>query len=371
MSNSPLVSHTRISPNRTVGRNHLVDTITPHCVVGQCSVETLGYIFADSDKEASSNYGIGYDGKVGMYCEEKDRSWCTSSSSNDNRAITIECASDAYHPYAFKTVVYNKLIELCVDICKRYNKTKLLWLGDKTKTLNYKPASNEMLLTVHRWFENKSCPGDWMYARMGDLAEKVTAQLSNGTASNEKPVVNKLYRVRKSWADAKSQIGAYTNLNNAKAVCDKKGSGYFVFDENGKVVYPVVTVNTADNKIDTVKEVQKWLNNSHAMGVVVDGIYGSQTQAALVKVLQKALGVFVDGVYGQQTNAAVKTLKIGSSGLAVEALQGLLVCNGYTKAYIDGDYGSYTYNAVTAYQSKKNLVVDGEAGKETFSSLCK
>lgn len=253
MGNSTLVNHTRISPNRTVGRNHSVDTITPHCVVGQCSVETLGYIFADSDKEASSNYGIGYDGKIGMYCEEKDRSWCTSSSSNDNRAITIECASDAYHPYAFKTVVYNKLIELCVDICKRYNKTKLLWLGDKTKTLNYKPASNEMLLTVHRWFENKSCPGDWMYARMGDLADKVTAQLSKGEQSNAKPTVNKLYRVRKSWNDAKSQIGAYANLNNAKAACDKVGNGYFVFDESGKVVYPAVATSTKMNVGDVIK----------------------------------------------------------------------------------------------------------------------
>lgn len=272
MSNSPLVSHTRISPNRTVGRNNSVDTITPHCVVGQCAVETLGDIFADPDKEASSNYGIGYDGKIGMYCEEKDRSWCTSSSSNDNRAITIECASDAYHPYAFKDVVYNKLIELCVDICKRYNKTKLLWLGDKSKTLNYKPASNEMLLTVHRWFENKSCPGDWMYARMGDLASKVTAQLS--TKEPEKPeeqeVKKQLYRVRKNWNDTKSQIGAYANLNNAKAACDKAGNGYFVFDENGNVIYPASTsLNVGDTiklstgaKYTTGQTIPNWVINS-------------------------------------------------------------------------------------------------------------
>jgi hypothetical protein len=255
MSNSPLVSYTRISPNITVGRNNSVDTITPHCVVGQCSVETLGNIFANSSYDASSNYGIGYDGKVGMYCEEKDRSWCTSSSSNDNRAITIECASDAYHPYAFKDVVYNKLIELCVDICKRYNKNKLLWLGDKSKTLNYKPASNEMLLTVHRWFENKSCPGDWMYARMGDLANKVTAQLSTQepTKPAEPEVKKQLYRVRKNWTDTKSQIGAYANLNNAKAACDQAGNGYFVFDENGKAVYPAVAASTKMNVGDVIK----------------------------------------------------------------------------------------------------------------------
>ena len=112
-----------------------------------------------------------------MYVDEKNRSWCSSSNANDQRAITIECASDTAEPYAFKGVVYQKLIELCTDICKRNGKTKLLWLEDKTRTLNYTPASDEMVLTVHRWFANKSCPGNWMYARMGDLASTVTAAL--------------------------------------------------------------------------------------------------------------------------------------------------------------------------------------------------
>ena len=97
--------------------------------------------------------------------------------------MTIECASDTTEPYAFKDVVYQKLVALCVDICKRNGKKKLLWLGDKTKTLNYAPKSDEMVLTVHRWFAQKSCPGDWMYARMGDLASKVTAQLGGSTGS--------------------------------------------------------------------------------------------------------------------------------------------------------------------------------------------
>ena len=146
-------------------------------MVGQCSVETLGNIFLPTSKQASCNYGIGADGRVGMYVEERNRSWCSSSNANDQRAVTIECASDTTEPYAFKDIVYRTLIKLCVDICKRNGKTKLLWLGDKTKTLNYNPKPDEMVLTVHRWFANKSCPGNWMYARMGDLAEKVTAQL--------------------------------------------------------------------------------------------------------------------------------------------------------------------------------------------------
>ena len=183
-TNSPLVSYTKLSPNHSGQRTHAIDRITPHCVVGQCSVETLGNIFAPTSRQASCQYGIGVDGRVGMYCEEKNRSWCSSSNANDQRAITIECASDTTAPYAFNDIVYNKLIELCVDICKRNGKTKLLWLGDKDKTLAYNPAANEMVLTVHRWFANKSCPGDWMYQRMGDLAAKVTAKLG-GTAAAE------------------------------------------------------------------------------------------------------------------------------------------------------------------------------------------
>ena len=230
-TNSSLVSFTQLSPNHSGQRTHAIDRITPHCVVGQCSVETLGRIFLPTSRQASCNYGIGEDGRVGMYVEEKNRSWCSSSNANDQRAVTIECASDTTAPYAFKDVVYQKLITLCIDICKRNGKAKLLWLGDKDKTLNYRPAADEMVLTVHRWFANKSCPGDWMYARMSDLATKVTAALG-GSATTQK----QLYRVRKAWADSKSQKGAYKILANAKA-CADKNPGFSVFDADGNAVY--------------------------------------------------------------------------------------------------------------------------------------
>ena len=180
-TNSNLVAYTKLSPNHSGARTHSIDRITPHCVVGQCTAEGLGDWFAKSSTKASSNYGIDRDGRVGMYVEEKNRSWCSSSSANDQRAVTIECASDTSEPYAFRDVVYQKLITLCIDICRRNGKNKLIWFGDKDKTLNYSPKSGEMILTVHRWFANKSCPGNWMYARMGDLAAKVTAQLGGST----------------------------------------------------------------------------------------------------------------------------------------------------------------------------------------------
>lgn len=232
-TNSSLVSYTKLSPNHSGQRTHSIDRITPHCVVGQCSVETLGDIFYPSSRQASSNYGIGADGRVGMYVEEKNRSWCSSSNANDQRAVTIECASDTTAPYAFKDAVYQKLIELCADICRRNGKTSLVWLGDKDKTLAYSPKSGEMVLTVHRWFANKSCPGDWLYSRLGDLASKVTAALGGSSSGSASSV---LYRVRKSWSDAASQKGAFNNLDNAKK-CADANTGYSVYDESGNVVY--------------------------------------------------------------------------------------------------------------------------------------
>lgn len=191
-TNSSMVVYTKLSPNHSGQRTHAIDRITPHCVVGQCSVETLGNIFYPTSRQASSNYGIGTDGRVAMYVEEKNRSWCSSSNANDQRAITIECASDTTEPYAMNSKVYDSLVKLCTDICRRNGKKKLLWLGDKDKTLNYNPKPDEMVLTVHRWFANKSCPGNWLYARLGDLASKVTAALGGDTkpAEPEKPTVS-------------------------------------------------------------------------------------------------------------------------------------------------------------------------------------
>ena len=182
-SNSPLVSYTKLSPNHSGQRTHSIDRITPHCVVGQLSAESICGCFASTSRQASCNYGIGTDGRVSLCVEEKNRSWCSSSNANDQRAITIECASDKSDPYAMNSAVYNSLVKLCIDICQRNGKLKLLWLGDKNKTLNYAPASDEMVLTVHRWYANKSCPGDWLYARLGDLAEKVTVALGASSSS--------------------------------------------------------------------------------------------------------------------------------------------------------------------------------------------
>ncbi len=239
-TNSKLVNYTRISPNRSVNRNHKIDTVSIHCVVGQCSVETLGSIFASTSKEASSNYGIGYDGRIGMYVEEKDRSWCTSSASNDNRAITIEVASDTYHPYRVNDVAYKSLIKLLVDICKRNGIKKLVWSTNKSERMNHLNGCN---MTVHRDYANKSCPGDYLYNLHGQIAKEVNAQLGSGTTSTGKKT---LYRVRKTWKDVKSQKGAFNDLSNAKK-CADENKGYSVFDENGKAVYTSKATNSTSS----------------------------------------------------------------------------------------------------------------------------
>lgn len=181
MSNSSLVSYTRISPNRNSPRNHKIDTITIHCYTAQASVEDMGNWLCNPSAEASANYGIGTDGRIGLFVPEGDRSWCSSSSSNDNRAITIECASDRTDPYAINSKVYNSLIALCVDICKRNGIAELKWRADKSLI----GQVDKQNMTVHRWFKNKACPGEYIYSRLGQIANEVNAKL--GVKSEDYP----------------------------------------------------------------------------------------------------------------------------------------------------------------------------------------
>lgn len=174
MSNSKLVDVIKISPNQNKVRNHKIDTITIHCVAGQLTATQIGDLFADPNYKASSNYGIGVDCKIGLYVDEKGRSWCSSSASNDNRSITIEVASDRQHPYKVNDDVFEKLIELLVDICKRNNIKKLLWKADKSLIGQIQKQN----MTVHRWFKNKDCPGEYLYNKHYEIAKRVNKKLN-------------------------------------------------------------------------------------------------------------------------------------------------------------------------------------------------
>ena len=230
MSNSALVNYTKISPNRTSPRKNKIDTITIHCVVGQCSVETLGAIFAPSSRQASSNYGVGYDGRFGMYCEEKDRSWCSSSAANDNRAITIEVASDTTEPYAVNDKAYAALLDLVTDICRRNGIKKLVWSTKKSERVNHLNGCN---LTVHRDYANKSCPGNYLYERQGAIAAEVNKRLGASAAEPETPSsgTDTLYKV---------QTGAFKQKSNAQALEKKlKAAGFDTYVVNTGGYYKV------------------------------------------------------------------------------------------------------------------------------------
>lgn len=226
LSNSKLISYTKISPNRTSPRNHKIDTVTIHCVVGQCSVETLGNIFAPTSRQASCNYGIGADGRIGMYCEEKDRSWCSSNAANDNRAITIEVASDTKHPYAVNAKAYAALLDLLVDICKRNGIPRLVWSTSKADRVNHKNGCN---MTVHRDYANKSCPGEYLYSRHAQIASEVNKRLGS---TDTRPQPEKvLYRV---------QTGAFRNKASAEALLQQvKAKGFDTYMVKGNGLYKV------------------------------------------------------------------------------------------------------------------------------------
>lgn len=330
MSNSSLVSYTKISPNRTSPRNHVIDTITIHCVVGQLSAEGICGCFTNPSVKASCNYGIGTDGRIALCVEEKDRSWCSSSSRNDNRAITIECASDMTHPYAINDKVYKSLIELCADICRRNNIKELKWKADKSLI----GQVDKQNMTVHRWFANKACPGDYIYNRLGNIASEVNAKLGvSGSTPSVTPTPStssgQLYRIRKSWLDASSQIGAYKSLENAKNACP---NGYFVYDENGNVVYP---------KTESAEYSLK----------------------SFIRDIQSACGASVDGIAGPETLSKTVTIsaKTNRTHPAVKCVQKRLRAMGYTEVgTVDGIAGSKFTTAVRRYQSNNGCYCDGE-----------
>ena len=339
-TNSPLVVYTKLSPNHSGQRTHSIDRITPHCVVGQLSAESICGCFTSPTRQASCNYGIGTDGRVSLCVEEKNRSWCSSSNSNDQRAVTIECASDMNEPYAMNSAVYNSLVKLCIDICKRNGKKKLLWLGDKNKTLNYAPAADEMILTVHRWFANKSCPGNWLYARLGDLAARVTAALGGSSSSG-------------------LQASSLKNLSEAEAVAEIGP----LFTENQKQSGILACVSMAQFILESgygKSELAQNANNCFGMKTSLSGnswsgsswdgksVYTKKTQE------QNADGSYVTITADFRKYACVEdsiadhaAYLLGAMNGSRKRYEGLAGCTDYKKAVQiikDGGYAtSHTY----------------------------
>jgi hypothetical protein len=193
-----------------------IDRLTVHCVVGQLPAIQVAKMFTPQRK-ASANYIIGKDGEVVRNVPEQYRAWTSGTGnkkgSNDMRAITIEVASDTTKPYAFNNKAYSGLVDLAVDICKRYNK-HLVWIPNKQQALNYVCKKDEMLITLHRWFQAVECPGDWFINKLPTFVNDVNKKIVNSAPVNN----DKLYRV---------QVGAFRSKENAeKFLKEVKAKGF-------------------------------------------------------------------------------------------------------------------------------------------------
>ena len=251
MSNSSLVTYTKLSPNCTKPRNHVIDTITIHCFVGQVTAESgcnaKGFVKYNPITGSSCNYVVGYDGSVGLCVDEANRSWCSggkdklgrtikvngiSGKDNDHRAITIEVASETKHPYAVTDKAYKALIELIADICKRNNIKQLLWKGNKSLI----GKVDQQNMTVHRWFANKACPGDYLYNKYGEIASAVNERL--GVKEPVKETASfKPYKVQVIAASLNIRKAAGTNAQKVGAITDK-GVYTIVEEAKGNTKYP-------------------------------------------------------------------------------------------------------------------------------------
>lgn len=226
-TNSSLATYTKITKNKSTLSSKTINRISIHCYVGQVTAKQGVDYFATTTKQASANYVVGYDGSIGLSVEEKDRSWCTSSKDNDKQAVTIEVASGKSDPYQVTDAAYAALLNLVTDICKRNGKTKVIWIEDKATALAYTPKANEVILTVHRWFSTyKSCPGQYLYERQGQIAQTVTNRLNNITTviGEEEEVTQEQFNsMMNTWINEQAKKDASSYSAEARTWAEKNG----------------------------------------------------------------------------------------------------------------------------------------------------
>lgn len=265
MSNSALATYTRITKNKTSPRNHAIDTITIHCIVGQWTAKQGCDYFATTDRQCSANYVVGKDGSIGLSVDEKDRSWCSSNGTNDNRAITIEVASDTTHPYAVTAKAYAALLDLVTDICKRNGIKKLVWSTNKNDRVNHRNGCN---MTVHRDFANKACPGEYLYSRHGEIAAEVNRRLQGASNGGGVVVVTPPTAEKPTGGTTGATVTPYlvrvkiTNLNIRKGPGTNYGSTGFI--KPG--VYTIVAESTdaGATKWGKLKSGAGWISLDYA-----------------------------------------------------------------------------------------------------------
>lgn len=260
MSNSALVDYTRLSPNRSHPRNHTIDKITIHHMAGNLSVETCGSVFANSSREASANYGIGSDGRVGLYVDEGDRAWASASPGNDNRAVNIEVAnSSTGGDWPVSDAAYRKLIDLCVDICQR----------NGIKALNY-TGDGKGNLTEHRMFMATTCPGPYLHARMSRIAAEVNKRLGKTSHAKAPAKTNNTTKEDTIHMELRMLKRGMTGNDVHAAMVLMKDKGYYPYDVTGD--------HTFGPKME-----QGLVKMQKENGLGADGILGSASWKFLLK----------------------------------------------------------------------------------------
>lgn len=377
MSNSSLVNHIQLSPNFTLMSNKKNEIVVIHHMAGKLSVEQCGAVFAPTSRKASSNYGVDGDGRIGLYVEEKNRSWATSSKACDSKAITIEVANSVVGGnWAVSDKALASLINLCVDICKRNGIKQLNYTGDKHGNLH-----------MHRWYAATGCPGEYLGSKFPYIASEVNKRLNGNTTPSTPslPETSSTYTIKSGdtlSAIARKFNTTYQKLAEINGIKDPSkiyvGQVLKVTDTSTPAPTPKpnpIKPSTSINQI--VKDGQIHARNFAAKGLCADGIRGANIIKAGIKVLQQAMnldygaGLTVDGKWGRKSEAALgrHTVRRGEKQYMVTALQILLMLKGYYCNGVDGHFGAGCEKAVRQYQADHGLTVDGIAGYNTFKSL--
>lgn len=309
MSNSPLVDYTQISPNSTNPRNTSIKKITIHHMAGNLTVEECGKQFAAAARKASSNYGIGSDGRVGMYVEEKNRAWSSANKDNDEQAVTIEVANDEIGgKWHVSDKALAKLIELCADICKRNGIKELDFTGNKTGNL-----------TMHKWFIATTCPGPYLESKFPYIAEEVNKILKDSKKTEDGKDPEKTDDTEKGDTLYRVQAGAFAEKENAdRQLIKVEEAGFDAIEKKEDDLYKV-QAGAFSKEDNAEKQADKLEEAGFEAAVIEDESSASDQPAAPAKKSNKEIAQEI--IQGKWGNGEERKKKLEEAGYDYEAIQ--------------------------------------------------